>query len=69
MRRSRWVHPDRMGLVQLRNVPGMLGDVHAPGFVDVEVTQTLRGLLRGAKVDLATAARRRDDERALDRRA
>jgi len=58
-----------MGLVQLRNVPGMLGDVHAPGFVDVEVTQTLRGLLRGAKVDLATAARRRDDERALDRRA
>ncbi len=34
---------------------GMLGDVHAPGIVDVEVTQTLRGLLRGSKVDLATA--------------
>jgi predicted nucleic acid-binding protein len=33
----------------------MLGDAHAPGLVDVEVTQTLRGLLRGSKVDLATA--------------
>lgn len=32
-----------------------LGDVHAPGLVDVEVTQTLRGLLRGAKLNLATA--------------
>jgi predicted nucleic acid-binding protein len=33
----------------------MLGDAHAPALVDVEVTQTLRGLLRGSKVDLATA--------------
>jgi predicted nucleic acid-binding protein len=33
----------------------ILGDVHAPGLVDVEVTQTLRGLLRGSKVDLASA--------------
>lgn len=33
----------------------MLGDVHAPELIDVEVTQTLRGLLRGSKVGLATA--------------
>lgn len=29
--------------------------MHAPTLVDVEVTQTLRGLLRGAKIDLDTA--------------
>lgn len=34
---------------------GLLGDVHAPGLVDVEVTQTLRGLVRGSKIDLASA--------------
>jgi predicted nucleic acid-binding protein len=34
---------------------GMLGDIHAPGLVDVEVTNTLRGLLRGEKIALATA--------------
>lgn len=33
----------------------MLGDAHAPTLVDVEVTQTLRGLLRGAKIDRETA--------------
>ena len=33
----------------------LLGDAHAPSFVDVEVTQTLRGLLRGAKLDVRTA--------------
>lgn len=33
----------------------MLGEVHAPALVDVEVTQTLRGLLRAGKIDLATA--------------
>lgn len=38
---------------------GMLGDAHAPGLVDVEVTQTLRGLLRGGKVDLTVAERGR----------
>lgn len=40
---------------------GMLGDVHAPSLVDVEVTQALRGLLRGAKIDLPTAQRGRVD--------
>ncbi len=34
---------------------GMLGDVHAPSLVDVEVTQTLRGLLRAGKIDVTTA--------------
>lgn len=33
----------------------MLDHVHAPALVDVEVTQTLRGLLRAAKIDLRTA--------------
>jgi predicted nucleic acid-binding protein len=37
----------------------MLGDVHAPGLLDVEVTQALRGLLRGGKLDLTTAERGR----------
>ncbi|CAN5237992.1 type II toxin-antitoxin system ribonuclease VapC1 [soil metagenome] len=38
-----------------------LGDVHAPTLLDVEVTQTLRGLLRGAKIDLETAELGRDE--------
>jgi predicted nucleic acid-binding protein len=33
----------------------LLGEVHAPALVDVEVTQTLRGLLRAGKIDLVTA--------------
>lgn len=33
----------------------MLCDAHAPSLVDVEVTQTLRGLLRAAKIELAAA--------------
>jgi predicted nucleic acid-binding protein len=33
----------------------MLGEAHAPALVDVEVTQTLRGLLRGSKIDPETA--------------
>ena len=33
----------------------MLDHVHAPALVDVEVAQTLRGLLRAAKIDLRTA--------------
>jgi predicted nucleic acid-binding protein len=33
----------------------ILGDVHAPALLHVEVTQTLRGLLRGGKIDLTTA--------------
>jgi predicted nucleic acid-binding protein len=33
----------------------MLGEVHAPALLDVEVTQTLRGLLRAGKIDLSTA--------------
>jgi len=33
----------------------MLSDVHAPSLLDVEVTQTLRGLVRASKIDLAIA--------------
>jgi predicted nucleic acid-binding protein len=33
----------------------MLGDVHAPALLDVETTQTLRGLVRGGKIDLGSA--------------
>lgn len=40
---------------------GMLDDVHTPGFVDVEVTQSLRGLLRGGKINLDVAERGRGE--------
>lgn len=43
----------------------MLADAHAPALIDVEVTQTLRGLLRGSKIDLATAELGRDELRQL----
>lgn len=43
----------------------MLGDVHAPALLDVEVTQTLRGLLRAAKIDVAAAELGRDELRQL----
>lgn len=39
----------------------MLGEVHAPALVDVEATQTFRGLVRGGKIDLATAELARTD--------
>lgn len=39
----------------------ILGDAHAPGLVDVEVTQTLRGLLRAGKLDLMCAGRGREE--------
>ena len=57
----------------------VLGDAHAPAFVDVEATQTLRGLVRGGKLELARAelgrhelgeaAVRRHPDAALLRRA
>lgn len=40
---------------------GMLDDIHAPSLVDVEVTQTLRGLVRGSKLELSAAERARDE--------
>jgi predicted nucleic acid-binding protein len=39
----------------------ILGDVHAPSLLDVEVTQTLRNLVRRGKLDLATARLGRDE--------
>jgi predicted nucleic acid-binding protein len=40
---------------------GMLGDIHAPSLIDVEVTHTLRGLLRGSKIELSVAERAREE--------
>jgi predicted nucleic acid-binding protein len=39
----------------------LLGDVHAPALVDVEVTHTLRGLVRGGRLPLASAEAARAD--------
>ena len=39
----------------------MLGDAYAPALLDVEVIQTLRGLLRGGKIDLDLAESARED--------
>jgi predicted nucleic acid-binding protein len=33
----------------------MLADAHAPALIDIEVTHTLRGLVRAAKLDLESA--------------
>jgi predicted nucleic acid-binding protein len=42
-----------------------LGGAHAPDLVDVEVTHTLRSLLRASKIDLVTAELSRDELRQL----
>lgn len=39
----------------------ILGGAHAPGLVDVETTQTLRGLVRGSKVGVDVAERARTE--------
>jgi predicted nucleic acid-binding protein len=39
----------------------MLDDIHAPSLIDVEVTQTLRGLVHGAKIELSVAERAREE--------
>lgn len=44
-----------LGTGSERERTAMVEDVHAPALLDVETTQTLRGLLRGGKIDLATA--------------
>lgn len=40
---------------------GMLADIHAPSMIDFEVTQTLRGLVRSSKLELAAAEVARDE--------
>ena len=47
----------------------LVGEAYAPALLDVEVVQTLRGLLRGGKIDLDTAEAARTDlgELALPR--
>lgn len=44
---------------------GLLSQAHAPDLLDIEVTQTLRGLTRAAKIDLPTAQLCRGDLRLL----
>jgi predicted nucleic acid-binding protein len=43
----------------------MVGDAGAPDLLDVEVTQTVRGLLHGGKITLARAEAAREDLAAL----
>ena len=47
----------------------MVGEAYAPALLDVEVVQTLRGLLRGGRIDLGTAEAARENlgELALPR--
>jgi predicted nucleic acid-binding protein len=40
-----------LGVADDRERAAILNDAHAPALLDVEVTQTLRGLLRGGKLD------------------
>jgi predicted nucleic acid-binding protein len=40
---------------------GIVGEAHAPGLLDVEVTQTLRGLLRSSSIDVERADAGRED--------
>lgn len=51
-------HPDEMKI--------LAGEVHAPALLDVEVTNVLRGLLRGARVHHALAEQVRGDLRHAD---
>jgi hypothetical protein len=39
----------------------LIGDVHAPALMDVEVIQTLRGLVRGGKLSIESAEAARQD--------
>ena len=39
----------------------VLGEAYAPALLDVEVSQTLRGLVRGGKIDLDRAEAARED--------
>jgi predicted nucleic acid-binding protein len=50
-----------LGLASDGERAAMLGEVHAPALLDVEVTQTLRGLVRGAKLALPQAETARDE--------
>lgn len=39
----------------------ILSDAHAPALLDIEVVHSMRGLLRGSRIDLETADRGRDE--------
>jgi predicted nucleic acid-binding protein len=48
-----------------RERDALLAGAHAPALMDVEVTQTLRGLLRAQKIDVVAAERGRDELQEL----
>jgi predicted nucleic acid-binding protein len=50
-----------LGVATADERAAMVGEAHAPALLDVEVTQTLRGLLRGEKIDLGTAVQAREE--------
>jgi len=50
-----------LGQASIEERRALLDDVHAPALIDVEVTQTLRGLLRASKIDRQRAEQARED--------
>ena len=50
-----------LGQASIEERHALLDDVHAPALIDVEVTQTLRGLLRASKIDRQRAEQARED--------
>jgi predicted nucleic acid-binding protein len=50
-----------LGVATADERAAMLGEPHAPALLDVEVTLTLRGLVRGGKLDLAAAEIAREE--------
>jgi predicted nucleic acid-binding protein len=50
-----------LGVSSEQERKAILEGAHAPALLDVETTQTLRGLVRGGKVDVATAELARTD--------
>jgi predicted nucleic acid-binding protein len=50
-----------LGLATPVERTGLLGDPHAPALIDVEVTQALRGILRGGRLELPAASLAREE--------
>lgn len=50
-----------LGEASIAERAALLDEVHSPSLLDVEVTQTLRALMRASKLDLATADVARDE--------
>ena len=50
-----------LGQASANECRALLDHVHAPALIDVEATQTLRGLLRASKIDVERAEQARED--------